>query len=1676
MNKSNFLTFIAILSTIIASSSYAGGGGEIPAPVITLDLPEISYISPAGEDGIQDEINWSVTIAASQNMVVKGYRVVVSDSSGQEIYIGEEQYPGSQPAFEQFLINLGFVNLKKAMTVPETLSWNGTTTSETAADEGHYTLRIEGWDDKDRTGVSAEYTIILDNTPPTAELAFQYTVFSPNADEKQDILIVEQAGSEEKLWTGTIFDADDNTVYEATWENQAPTNLIWDGTTSDGIIAEDGTYTYVLSATDLAGNSFETEAQSIAINTKDTPLSVSRNVGHFSPNDDESLDTIEFLFGVPITDGIREWTFEILNVSSEVGETLMRKMTGNSIRSNWIFDGKSSGGMVLPEGTYLGRLSVLYDNGNNPSAQSSEFVIDITSPTVSVKAFPEVFSPNGDGNKDTVQIYQETSAEETWIGRIYSVEGEIVREIHWPGRAESTISWNGRDDNHELVDDGEYRYVLLCLDKAGNYADAEIDRILLDTRETPIALGTDSTYFSPNADGIRDELTILPDITDPAGITVLDATITDESGKLTRNFAFTTDRDEIVWDGKNEVNQSAPDGSYFIELDVTYEHGNNPSARIGPIVIDRLVPTADVSANVTIFSPDGDGKQDQVTVMQTASSEEDAWRGTIVSETGTTARTFQWSGVVESFVWDGSDEAGNQLPDGHYRYTLTSTDKAGNVGTFVIDRITIDTRETPIALRIGSSSFSPNGDQIKDDMVLKPVLQVTDNIASWNLEILSDEVVVRTFSGVSNVPAAIEFDGNDDDGNRLPEREYTAGFSVIYRNGTDPSTTSPPFSIDVTKPNATISVDPPLFSPNSDGQKDVTIFTQDGSDEESWNGWIVDTDSEAIRSFNWYGKLASELVWDGKDDNGRIVPNGSYYYSLSSIDRAGNTWESESVRVRIDSRPTSVSLSIEPDYISPNGDEIQDTLRIIPTVTLNEEIETHVVEILDANGEVVRSFGGSGRLPRRITWNGNKADGSSAPDGSYSARIRLKYAKGDSPFAESTEFQIDTTRPSATIGVDLPLFSPNGDGQKDGVTFSQEGSKEETWHGRITDEKDIPVRTFRWFGELATEIAWDGKDENGRAVPDGSYFYSISSSDRAGNAWQSEAVRVNIDSRRTSISLAIEPEFISPNGDKVQDTVRITPTVALNEGIESHTVQIIDAAGDTVVSFDESGRLPGGFVWNGKTTEGTTAPDGTYSARVSLVYAKGDLPSVESAIFTIDTIAPTATIASDLTLFSPDGDGRKDVIVISQETSNEERWEGTIQNSAGRVVRSEYWEGSAEDFVWNGRGLNGSIVPDGTYRYVISASDRAGNRVSRNVSGIVVDARRTSAEIRPSTRSISPNGDGAADETRLSLETSLNEGIERWSLEIEDAEGKVIRDLTGEVQTRLPRYVMWDGRNDAGNVVDGYYTPKLTMSYAKGNYVEAEIEEPIQVDISGPTFNVILVPTPFSPDDDGDADTLRITFTSVADASPVVNWSLAIIDPYGNTFYERGGTGRPPTSLRWNGYSDDGELVQAAEDYRIVTRLTDAMGNVGERTSVLPVDILVIREGDALKIRISSIQFAPNSPEFLGFDEEKSERNLKTLTRLAEILKKYSSYQIRIEGHAVSVYWENEARAKIEEEEELQPLSQARADAVKDALVDLGIPAMRMNTVGMGGTQPIVPHGDIENRWKSRRVEFILIR
>jgi OmpA-OmpF porin, OOP family len=87
----------------------------------------------------------------------------------------------------------------------------------------------------------------------------------------------------------------------------------------------------------------------------------------------------------------------------------------------------------------------------------------------------------------------------------------------------------------------------------------------------------------------------------------------------------------------------------------------------------------------------------------------------------------------------------------------------------------------------------------------------------------------------------------------------------------------------------------------------------------------------------------------------------------------------------------------------------------------------------------------------------------------------------------------------------------------------------------------------------------------------------------------------------------------------------------------------------------------------------------------------------------------------------------------------------------------------------------------------------------------------------------------------------------------------------------------------------------------------------------------------------------------------------------------------------------------------------------------------------------------------------------ETLNALLKILQDNAVLtKVRVEGHTDSDGTEDKN----------QKLSEARAQAVVKWLVDKGIDAKRLDAVGCGSKDPLVPNTSTENKQKNRRTEF----
>ncbi|MBN1647273.1 MAG: OmpA family protein [Spirochaetales bacterium] len=571
--------------------------------------------------------------------------------------------------------------------------------------------------------------------------------------------------------------------------------------------------------------------------------------------------------------------------------------------------------------------------------------------------------------------------------------------------------------------------------------------------------------------------------------------------------------------------------------------------------------------------------------------------------------------------------------------------------------------------------------------------------------------------------------------------------------------------------------------------------------------------------------------------------------------------------------------------------------------------------------------------------------------------------------------------------------------------------------------------------------------------------------------------------------------YVSPNLDGIQDNLELKIDITDERYVKGYRVKILDKDGNEVrvienketreenmeianmvdrLLYKKKGILiPESISWDGKNTNGTAVGDGKYTYVVEAWDDNGNTMTTEPKNVEIDSKAPEAEITAEYTIFSPNGDGNKDALPLDIEGSEEDVWTGEVLDSSDNVVSTFEWKGKPENLSWEGTDKDGKLLPDGVYSVAVSSTDRAGNTATTRFDNIIINTQETPIFITVDKTIFSPNGDGNTDAEDFNIILGNREGIKSWKLEMIHEASGVQRAITGGKS--INEKITWDGKDNGGKTaIEGMYNAQLTVEYVKGD-MPVEISKQFRLDVTPPEVDLVFSPEPFSPDNDGVEDDVKISAV-VDEPSGVADWTMEIKDPKGAHFTSFSGTGTPSKAIIWNGISDKGELVQAASDYTLELTISDSVGNTMTMARTLAVDVLVIRDGDKLYIRVPSITFKPNTADYKSVAAEAFDKNMWTIDRLVRIFKKYKSYQIQIEGHAVSVYWRDEARSKKEQIEELIPLSKSRAEAIKQALVEMGIEEYRISTIGVGADRPLFPFSDEDNLWKNRRVEFILLK
>ena len=119
---------------------------------------------------------------------------------------------------------------------------------------------------------------------------------------------------------------------------------------------------------------------------------------------------------------------------------------------------------------------------------------------------------------------------------------------------------------------------------------------------------------------------------------------------------------------------------------------------------------------------------------------------------------------------------------------------------------------------------------------------------------------------------------------------------------------------------------------------------------------------------------------------------------------------------------------------------------------------------------------------------------------------------------------------------DPAIFTPNGDGLSDTVTFHQSLSEPAYLAVAVTAADGSTVDRFTNFSDAGdTTDSWDGQGSDGSVVPDGTYTVTVVPTDPSGNVGDAASTRVMV--LTTIKSMSLSPNLFNPaDGDALAQT------------------------------------------------------------------------------------------------------------------------------------------------------------------------------------------------------------------------------------------------------------------------------------------------------------------------------------------------------------------------------------------------------------------------------------------------------------------------------------------------------------------------------------------------------------
>lgn len=901
----------------------------------------------------------------------------------------------------------------------------------------------------------------------------------------------------------------------------------------------------------------------------------------------------------------------------------------------------------------------------------------------------------------------------------------------------------------------------------------------------------EDAVFSPNEDGVQDRLLIgfvtdgdlgdfriVIDTHGPGGVGTPDGkfdleedwVITGELGSgITEDHHPRAIRE--AWDGKDFSRQQEDknphllnDGRYRLKVEIDAVPNDSVNVtesgyvrREFSAIIDNTPPQLSASVPQHGLSPNGDSIQEAIQIRYGISENLSELELKFIDPPDQPAvpLTLLLKGN-HSFIWMGTDGLGTLLSNGAYAVQLYGIDKGGNVGTFGIGTIQIDT-EPPTISEITPSRNSFQNTPIEQ---IEAIFRAGEG-SPIDFRSTFTKIVLENVSG-AQVDGVLR---HDEDVGRitlmldqpLDSSEENGVYTIDVSGGDEAGNIvqdTISFTFDNVAPTITsITTDAGELTSNASTTTKFTFIDVTLADNIDTN---VNFSASTIRLNTLEGALVAgnqrqvgengvrwtpgfSLATDGSDDGGYII-------TVQSQDRSGNEIEVQVPFIYDTQIPKLVTLTSEAG--------VQLTPAAGTKTFLNSSLSVATATFNDGNGggvdfskttiEMVHLAGvGGAQIPVQGTLISDRDSDTlefrldqplehrnGSQDGNYRIRVQLTDKAGNN---ETKNFELVYDTQAPTILSTIPIASP--------LTTERievELEVTDTFAGVQGSGFNAAASTFELFD--ANGIMIDGAQtddgvskfafHSGVLPEDGTYTLVVTLADRAGN--QSIPHRFIYDAEAPTIEAVshIDPiATVSSVGDFLR---RVEATVSdAGTGIDFNRslIQLLNAAGEVVpgTPYHDDEATIGWELSTPLTREGNF--DGLYSLRVSAVDKAG---YVEERTFALryDTQVPIihTTLATQNDGTPVELSGVEAQLIkssINQITVEFSDGEGSGMDVLRTTVRLIGPEGTPIGTNQSDNGVNTvylSFNPlrvdgsdDGFYRVQVTPTDLAGNTLTSPV-------------------------------------------------------------------------------------------------------------------------------------------------------------------------------------------------------------------------------------------------------------------------------------------------------------------------------------------------------------------------